>query len=154
MNGDEISFLDYEFASFNFIEFEIGNIFCEYMGLDLQVQNYPSHDQQKKFVNSYLEEHNKLRERKIEFSDRLISVINLYALVSDLYWAVWSEVQNSHSNVEFDYLEYGCKRLQFYLDSKDLFFSLFEKIHQNIPLEKNETFKKILVSDYPHKKKN
>ena len=36
---------------------------------------------------------------------------NCYALVSHLFWGVWSLIQAKYSTIDFDYVEYSKKRL-------------------------------------------
>jgi len=154
VDGENISFLDFEYASYNYVEYEIGNVFCEYLGLDLKVERYPNLEEQKKFLNAYIEEYNKIssqsneKKPEISFSLELYSKVNLFALVSDLFWTLWAAIQNRKTTIEFNFLKYGTKRLQIYLDSKEHFLSLAQKIEKTNHLEKGEYFKKIIICDF------
>jgi len=50
---DSIRFIDYEYASYNYRGFDLGNHFCEWAGFDLKYDNYPNKEQQIRFLTSY-----------------------------------------------------------------------------------------------------
>ena len=67
---------------------------------------YPTREQQKSFVNSYLTTYSETR--KVEFDEadeeKLINEANNFALASHLFWAIWCFNMSSSSSIEFDYL--------------------------------------------------
>jgi hypothetical protein len=42
--------------------------------------------------------------------DELSMEVNLYALVSHFYWAIWALVQASVSDIDFDYMSYAVRQ--------------------------------------------
>ncbi len=43
--------------------------------------------------------------------DDLSMEVNLYALVSHFYWAIWALVQASVSDIDFDYMSYAVRQI-------------------------------------------
>lgn len=82
---DSISFIDYEYCSYNFRAFDIGNHFCEYTGFDLVIPNFPDENQQKKFITVYLTEYNNMQPKDQEVAD-LVAEVGVFAMVSNFYW--------------------------------------------------------------------
>ncbi len=52
-NG-KIHFIDMEYAGFNHRGFDIANHFCEFAGLSLEFEHFPSKEVQKQFIQDYL----------------------------------------------------------------------------------------------------
>jgi len=121
---DGIYFVDYEFSDFNYRAFDLGNHFCEWAGLDLQYEYYPSRESQYEFLRAYLTEFDG-REPDQESVDELCRECNFYALVSHLLWYLWALNQKIISDIDyFDFEKYGQQRLDEYYAKKQDFLSL------------------------------
>eukprot|EP00850_Spirogloea_muscicola_P022452 SM000296S11287 [mRNA] locus=s296:198:3877:+ [translate_table: standard] len=115
--------IDFEYGSYSFRGYDIGNHFNEYAGLDCDYSRYPEKDAQYLFFRSYLSPDNPEEAPATEL-DRLHVETNCYALVSHLYWAVWALVQANYSPIDFDYIEYFFLRYGEYWQRRDDFLAL------------------------------
>jgi ethanolamine kinase len=112
-HNNRVHFIDYEYASYNYRGFDIGNHFVEWAGLSLDSSKYPTIAQQKVFIRAYLSDCND--ETLVE---QLVAEANVFALTSHLLWAIWGIIQANESTIDFDYRNYTYKRLQWYLNMK------------------------------------
>ncbi|XP_075235260.1 ethanolamine kinase 1 isoform X2 [Lycorma delicatula] len=129
-----VTFIDYEYASYNYQAFDIGNHFDEFAGVtDTDFSRYPEREFQLKWLRVYLEEYrNTVSEStldvELEVSDHDIETlyvqVNKFALAAHFMWGVWAFVQAHHSTIDFDFLEYGIIRIKEYFRRKDEFFAL------------------------------
>ncbi|GER37070.1 protein kinase superfamily protein [Striga asiatica] len=89
---DKLYFIDFEYGSYNYRGFDIGNHFNEYAGYECDYSMYPSKDEQYYFFRHYL-----IPERPDEVCDEDLEAIyaetNAYMLASHLYWALWALIQ-------------------------------------------------------------
>ncbi|XP_073940886.1 choline/ethanolamine kinase isoform X2 [Castor canadensis] len=130
-NVDNLMLVDFEYSSYNYRGFDIGNHFCEWVYdytheewpfYKAQPTDYPNREQQLHFIRHYLAEVKKgetlsLEEQRKAEEDLLVEV-NRYALASHFFWGLWSILQASMSTIEFGYLEYAQSRFQFYFQQK------------------------------------
>jgi len=125
-SSDKCSFIDFEYANYNFRGYEIGNHFNEYAGFGPDYSLYPNEEQQKYFLSEYLKGIHNLHdvEPSEEEVQKLYIEANQYSLASHLYWGFWSIVQAMNSEINFDYLEYGKARFDRYWETKNQFLSL------------------------------
>ncbi|CAA0821071.1 Probable ethanolamine kinase [Striga hermonthica] len=129
---DKLYFIDFEYGSYNFRGFDIGNHFNEYAGYDCDYSMCPGKDEQYYFFRHYLRP-----EKPDEVSDEDLEAIyaetNAYMLASHLYWALWALIQAKMSPINFDYLGYFFLRYNEYKKRKDKCFALaqmyFSKSH-------------------------
>ncbi|KAA8535080.1 hypothetical protein F0562_030083 [Nyssa sinensis] len=125
LNDDEekLYFIDFEYGSYNYRGFDIGNHFNEYAGYDCDYSLYPNKDEQYHFYRHYLEP-----EKPHEVSDKDLEALymetNTYMLASHLYWALWALIQAKMSPIDFDYLGYFFLRYNEYKRQKEKCFSL------------------------------
>jgi len=56
--ADKVSFIDYEYASYRYRGYDIGNHFCEFAGLDCDYSLYPDKNFQMQWLRHYLNEFN------------------------------------------------------------------------------------------------
>eukprot|EP01133_Synstelium_polycarpum_P016365 gene16365-19471_t len=127
---DKTAFIDFEYANYNFRGFEIGNHFNEYAGFGPDYSLYPTEAQQLLFIEEYAKVANKGESPTPDQIDRLFIEANQYSLASHLFWGFWSIVQSLHSEIDFDYLEYGKARFDRYWETKDQFLSLGQQPDQ------------------------
>ncbi|CAI9261996.1 unnamed protein product [Lactuca saligna] len=125
LNEDEekLYIIDFEYGSYSYRGFDIGNHFNEYAGYDCDYTLYPNKDEQYHFFRHYLqsERPDKVSEKDLE---ALYVETSCYMLASHLYWALWALIQAKMSPIDFDYLGYFFLRYNEYKKQKDTCFSL------------------------------
>ncbi|KQK03055.1 probable choline kinase 2 [Brachypodium distachyon] len=120
----QVTLIDYEYASFNPVAFDIANHFCE-MSADyhtatphvLDFTKYPDMDEQRRFVQTYLSyPGEKSPEVEVE---NLLELIGKYTLASHLFWGLWGAVsEHVNKNIDFEYDEYARQRFDRYWQTK------------------------------------
>ncbi|XP_052568183.1 choline kinase alpha isoform X1 [Peromyscus californicus insignis] len=128
----KLMLIDFEYSSYNYRGFDIGNHFCEWMYdytyekypfFRANIQKYPTRKQQLHFISSYLTafqndfESLSSEEQSATKEDMLVEV-NRFALASHFLWGLWSIVQAKISSIEFGYMEYAQARFDAYFDQK------------------------------------
>ncbi|XP_062149470.1 probable ethanolamine kinase [Alnus glutinosa] len=120
---EKLYFIDFEYGSYNYRGFDIGNHFNEYAGFDCDYSLYPNKDEQYHFFRHYLQP-----EKPHEVSDKDLETLyvesNTYMLASHLYWALWGLIQAKMSPIDFDYLGYFFLRYNEYKRQKEKHFLL------------------------------
>ncbi|PON78400.1 Protein kinase-like domain containing protein [Parasponia andersonii] len=125
LNDEEetLYFIDFEYGSYNYRGYDIGNHFNEYAGYDCDFSLYPSKDEQYHFFRHYLQP-----ENPHEVSDKDLEALyveaNTYMLASHLYWALWGIIQAKISPIDFDYVGYFFLRYNEYKKQKENCLSL------------------------------
>ncbi|XP_040346385.1 choline/ethanolamine kinase isoform X2 [Herpailurus yagouaroundi] len=130
-NTDRLMLVDFEYSSYNYRGFDIGNHFCEWVYdythdewpfYKAQPADYPTRGQQLHFIRHYLAEVKRgetiSQEEQRKLEEDLLVEANRYALASHFFWGLWSILQASMSTIEFGYLEYAQSRFQFYFQQK------------------------------------
>ncbi|XP_036918419.1 choline kinase alpha isoform X3 [Sturnira hondurensis] len=128
----KLMLIDFEYSSYNYRGFDIGNHFCEWM-YDYTYEKYPffranilkfpTKKQQLHFISSYLaafpsESGNLSNEEKAVMEEEMLVEVNRFALASHFFWGLWSIVQAKISSIEFGYMEYAQARFDAYFDQK------------------------------------
>ncbi|XP_005491676.1 choline kinase alpha isoform X2 [Zonotrichia leucophrys gambelii] len=130
--NQKLMLIDFEYSSYNYRGFDIGNHFCEWMYdysyekypfFKASVLKYPSKKQQLHFLSSYLSAfhdgfENLSNEEKSELEEVVLVEVNRFALASHFFWGLWSIIQAKISSIEFGYLEYALSRFDAYFDQK------------------------------------
>ncbi|XP_059705160.1 choline kinase alpha isoform X2 [Haemorhous mexicanus] len=130
--NQKLMLIDFEYSSYNYRGFDIGNHFCEWMYdysyekypfFKASVPKYPSKKQQLHFLSSYLSAfhdgfENLSDEEKSELEEEVLVEVNRFALASHFFWGLWSIIQAKISSIEFGYLEYALSRFDAYFDQK------------------------------------
>ncbi|XP_012504231.1 PREDICTED: choline/ethanolamine kinase isoform X1 [Propithecus coquereli] len=130
-NADSLMLVDFEYSSYNYRGFDIGNHFCEWVYdytheewpfYKARPTDYPTQGQQLHFIRHYLAEVKKgetlSQEEQRRLEEDLLVEVNRYALASHFFWGLWSILQASMSTIEFGYMEYAQSRFQFYFQQK------------------------------------
>ncbi|XP_021072264.1 choline/ethanolamine kinase isoform X1 [Mus pahari] len=130
-SDDNLMLVDFEYSSYNYRGFDIGNHFCEWVYdytfeewpfYKARPTDYPTREQQLHFIRHYLAEVQKgeilSEEQQKKREEELLIEISRYALASHFFWGLWSTLQASMSTIEFGYLEYAQSRFQFYFQQK------------------------------------
>ncbi|XP_006860898.1 PREDICTED: choline kinase alpha isoform X2 [Chrysochloris asiatica] len=124
--------IDFEYSSYNYRGFDIGNHFCEWMYdytyetypfFRANILKYPTKKQQLHFLSHYLaafqgEFENLSNEEKSTIEDEMLVEVNRFALASHFFWGLWSIVQAKISSIEFGYMDYAQARFDAYFDQK------------------------------------
>ncbi|XP_053305662.1 choline kinase alpha [Spea bombifrons] len=124
--------IDFEYSSYNYRGFDIGNHFCEWM-YDYTYEKfpffkgsfskYPTRKQQLHFISSYMAEfypgfENLSNEERSKVETEMLTEVNRFALASHFFWGLWSIVQAKISSIEFGYMEYASARFDAYFQQK------------------------------------
>ncbi|XP_068116685.1 choline kinase alpha isoform X2 [Hyperolius riggenbachi] len=130
--NQKLMLIDFEYSSYNYRGFDIGNHFCEWMYdytnekfpfFKATFSNYPTKKQQLHFISSYMAEfqpgfENLSNEERSKMEQEMLIEINRFALASHFFWALWSIVQAKISAIEFGYMEYATARFDAYFLQK------------------------------------
>lgn len=128
----KLMLIDFEYSSYNYRGFDIGNHFCEWMYdysyekypfFRANILKYPNRKQQLHFISSYLaafhnEFENFSNEEKSIIEEEMLVEVNRFALASHFFWGLWSVVQARISSIEFGYMDYAQARFDAYFDQK------------------------------------
>ncbi|CAM0880053.1 unnamed protein product [Alopecurus aequalis] len=120
----QVTLIDYEYASFNPVAFDIANHFCE-MAADyhtatphvMDFTKYPEMDEQRRFVQTYLSSSGEnSSDTEVQ---TLLGSIAKYTLASHLFWGLWGIVSGHvNKNIDFEYREYARQRFGQYWQTK------------------------------------
>ncbi|XP_005988063.1 choline kinase alpha [Latimeria chalumnae] len=131
---DKLMLIDFEYSSYNYRGFDIGNHFCEWM-YDYSHQKfpfflesakkYPTKKQQIYFISNYLAEYhngyeNFSSEEKVKIVQGMLVEVNRFALASHFFWGLWSIIQAKISSIEFGYMDYALARFDSYFKQKKI----------------------------------
>lgn len=139
----EISFIDYEYAMASPRAFDIANHFMEWQGFDCikelipepkpdnavirgWAHDYLSYFSHKSHVNKHNKNntsdndknHNDDERNNDENVDILVNQILTWWGMPGFYWGIWSAIQSTISDIEFDYANYANERLAEYWNWK------------------------------------
>ncbi|XP_060033271.1 choline kinase alpha isoform X4 [Erinaceus europaeus] len=127
LENRKLMLIDFEYSSYNYRGFDIGNHFCEWMYdynyekypfFRADIQNYPTRKQQLHFISNYLAAFQNEFEEKSIIEEEMLIEVNRFALASHLFWGLWSIVQAKISSIEFGYMEYAQARFDAYFEQK------------------------------------
>lgn len=113
VDGDKVSFIDYEYGDRNYREYDIANHFGEFVGVGGSLdysKHYPSKDFQLNWIREYLGGDSADPEEV----EKLQVMVDRFSGLPHLTWGIWALIQSKHSNIDFDFLDYAIQRLNFY----------------------------------------
>ncbi|VDL62461.1 unnamed protein product [Nippostrongylus brasiliensis] len=138
---DPLVFIDFEYCSYNYRGFDLGNHACEY-GFDYNCDEAPYYkiyselfdvvDDRRSFCKAYLDEVYKMRDcsqnphfpsdlvsedREADL-ERLVTESTLFMAVSNIFWTCWALLNAEESVIQFDYASYARDRLALYYHQK------------------------------------
>ncbi|TYI83445.1 hypothetical protein E1A91_D05G293600v1 [Gossypium mustelinum] len=123
-----ITLIDYEYASYNPVAYDLANHFCEMAAnyhsetphiLDYSI--YPDLEERQRFISAYLASSgNEYSDAEVE---QLLSDAEKYALANHLFWGLWGIISGHVNKIDFNYLEYARQRFQQYWLTKPLLLS-------------------------------
>ncbi|WPG99606.1 Hypothetical protein R9X50_00242400 [Acrodontium crateriforme] len=140
-NGDAevcVSFIDYEYATPAPAAFDISNHFAEWAGFDCDHNYVPTKSARRDFLQSYVRsfrQYSRLSPENAEDATKAMTVadddaeinkdvdeiyaqVDLFRGVPGLYWGVWALVQETISQIDFDYATFARLKLGEYFDWK------------------------------------
>uniref|UniRef100_A0A8D0G487 ethanolamine kinase n=1 Tax=Sphenodon punctatus TaxID=8508 RepID=A0A8D0G487_SPHPU len=131
--GNRLMLIDFEYSSYNYRGFDIGNHFCEWVYdythdewpfYKASPENYPSRPQQLHFIRRYLSEADNRgdvpRQEQARREAEMLVEVNRFAMASHFFWGLWSILQAKISTIEFGYLGSTLSRLLFNVYLKQL----------------------------------
>lgn len=126
-NKDEekLSFIDYEYATYNYQAYDIANHFNEFVGLTIEsidYKKYPNREFQLSWIAVYLSEFLNEDQVSDEAIQKVCEEVEELSLASHFLWGIWSLVQYEHSDIDFDFGRYAEIRLNRYYELKDKVF--------------------------------
>ncbi|GAB66521.1 ethanolamine kinase [Plasmodium cynomolgi strain B] len=104
-DGDNISFIDFEYACPMERAYDIANHFNEYAGFNCDWDLTPSKEEEYHFIKHYLGTDDD------QLINNLIQEIQPFYICSHINWGLWSLLQGMHSSIDFDFINYGMTRL-------------------------------------------
>ncbi|KAI3894981.1 hypothetical protein MKX03_028001 [Papaver bracteatum] len=136
MNEDTklLTIIDYEYASYNPVAYDLANHFCE-MAADYQSEmphildfnKYPDLEERKRFIRAYLSSSGD--EPTDVDVDALVEDVEKYTLASHLVWGLWGIISEHVNDIDFDYMEYAKQRFQQYQLRKAKFLLMDSSIN-------------------------
>ncbi|XP_061775888.1 choline kinase alpha isoform X2 [Nerophis ophidion] len=128
----KLMLIDFEYSSYNYRGFDLGNHFCEWMYdyncdhfpfFKVNSQAYPSKAQQLHFIENYLrasdgDYDNLSQADQMKMKEELYVEVNRFSLASHFFWGLWSIIQARLSTIKFGYLEYALARFDAYFQQK------------------------------------
>ncbi|TMS37826.1 hypothetical protein L596_004679 [Steinernema carpocapsae] len=135
--------IDFEYASYNYRGFDLGNHFCEYgidydcneaPGYKVHNERFPDAEERRRFLSAYIDEVYKLREtednphfpldlvtgNRERDLETLVEESLRFMSVSNFFWTIWSLLQAEESIVEdFDFHSYAQDRLALYYHQRE-----------------------------------
>ncbi|CAN0928333.1 Probable choline kinase 2 [Linum grandiflorum] len=111
-----ITLIDYEYASYNPVAYDLANHFSE-MAADyhsdtphvLDYGKYPAGLEERcRFIRAYLDEPTE------EEVMQLAECVEKYTLANHLFWGLWGIISRYVNQIDFDYLEYARQRFDQY----------------------------------------
>lgn len=120
-----VTFIDFEYADFNYQAFDIGNHFCEFAGVeDFKPELFPSKEFQLVWLKHYLRARHQLQNNSVSEdtldaeAEVLYRQVKKFTLAAHLFWGIWALIQAEHSTIKFDFLNYAIVRLEEYFAKK------------------------------------
>jgi ethanolamine kinase len=118
-NVENVTFIDYEYASPAPAAFDLANHFAEWGGFDCDYNVLPTRKTRRAFLSQYLESYkNHISDKgpreafnvKTEL-DKLCDMVDRFRGIPGLYWGIWALIQATISQIDFDYAAYAEIRL-------------------------------------------
>nr|AUS89407.1 protein kinase protein [Sesuvium portulacastrum] len=114
-----LTLIDYEYASYNPVAYDLANHFCE-MAANyhtdtphiLEYSKYPDLEERQRFVQACL---SSLGDEPIESEvEELLQDVEKYTLANHLFWGLWGIISAYVNKIDFDYKEYARQRFEQY----------------------------------------
>jgi ethanolamine kinase len=116
-----VSFIDYEYATPSPAAFDVANHFAEWAGYDCDYAAVPTVSQRRQFIREYIRTYIDLLPEEerghldpAEEERKLMDEVDVFRGVPGFYWGIWSSIQATISDINFDYATYSELRLSEY----------------------------------------
>ena len=118
---ESVTFIDYEYAGFNWRAFDIANHWCEWAGVEgYDDARFPSRETQRAWLRDYLAaSEEEAGEAAVE---SLLRQVDAFVPAAHLLWSLWARVQALHSRLSFDFARYARLRMTQYARTKAAHF--------------------------------
>eukprot|EP00761_Pharyngomonas_kirbyi_P007814 gb/GECH01007825.1/.p1 GENE.gb/GECH01007825.1/~~gb/GECH01007825.1/.p1 ORF type:complete len:266 (+),score=44.93 gb/GECH01007825.1/:1-798(+) len=118
--NENMTFIDFEYCSYNYRDFDIANHFCEWAGLDLDFSRYPDIKHRRRFFRAYLAA---IHGAEPQQNSLLImeESVKQFRMICHLYWGLWAIVQADISNIDFGFIDYAVTRLSRFYELKQYY---------------------------------
>jgi ethanolamine kinase len=112
-SAETVSFIDYEYAIPCPAAFDIANHFAEWGGYDCDYNMLPTKSIRRKFLKEYLLSFASHTGQTVNAAlvNKLAEDVDRYRGMPGLYWGIWSLIQATISQIDFDYASYAEVRL-------------------------------------------
>ncbi|XP_054150065.1 choline/ethanolamine kinase isoform X2 [Melozone crissalis] len=131
-SSERLMLIDFEYSSYNYRGFDLGNHFCEWVYsysheawpcFQAHPEHFPSRQQQLHFIRHYLSALSggpgrAPQEEQERLEEEMLREIERFTLASHFFWGLWSVVQAKISTIHFGYLDYAQSRFQAYFQHK------------------------------------
>ncbi|KAI5654609.1 hypothetical protein M9H77_31796 [Catharanthus roseus] len=114
-----IIIIDYEYASYNPVAYDLANHFCEMVAnyhTDtphvLDYDKYPALEERQRFIHHYLTSAD--HQPSDAEVNRFTEDAQKYTLANHLFWGLWGIISAHVNNIDFDYMEYARQRFHQY----------------------------------------
>jgi ethanolamine kinase len=113
---EEVHFIDYEYATPSPAAFDIANHFAEWGGYDCDYNMMPTRSIRREFLTEYVKSFVKHGGKGADSDqqkvvDKLFQDVDRFRGIPGFYWGVWSLIQATISQIDFDYASYAEIRL-------------------------------------------
>ncbi|WJX93046.1 hypothetical protein P8452_74617 [Trifolium repens] len=134
---NSVTIIDYEYASYNPVAYDIANHFTE-MAANyhtetphvLDFSKYPDFKERQRFVKTYLSSSGEqVSDSEVQ---QLLDEVEKYTLASHLLWGLWGIVSGHVNKIDFDYKEYAKQRFQEYWSRKSQLLSPHGSSNDNV----------------------
>ncbi|CAK7275001.1 hypothetical protein SEPCBS119000_006460 [Sporothrix epigloea] len=139
----DVTFIDYEYAVPSPAAFDIANHFAEWGGFDCDMTVLPTVAQRRAFIGEYIRVYTDLHsstfhdpialDTSVEEA-KLLQEVDLFRGVPGFYWGIWSLIQATISDIDFDYASYSKIRLAEYWAWKAEISGERAKANADVPL--------------------
>lgn len=116
-SGETVSFIDYEYATPSPAAFDIANHLAEWGGFDCDFSVLPTRSVRLEFVREYIRSYfshlgqETLKESLEAEAQKLFEEVDAFRGLPGFYWGIWSLIQATISQIDFDYAAYAEIRL-------------------------------------------
>lgn len=122
----ELVVVDFEYSGYNPRGWDFANHFCEWAydyhsenSANLNLDQYPTHEEQIRFFKAYLETPSKLHNPDINDQvtpESLQKESSMWLMANHVHWGLWGLIQANNSEIDFDYFWYSVQRLNAFRD--------------------------------------
>lgn len=127
LKDGSVRFIDYEYGGIGYAAFDIANHFCEWAGFECDWSKFPTPEQQRQFLRTYL---------ATSHVESMYQEVQKYFLASHLFWCLWGYLQSiTEKTIDFDYAAYAQRRWKGYVQWEHKLEEIDEKTAVNFSAE-------------------